>query len=52
MKPPKSILDRTFKYVPAAQTDLAKRFAAIRRDMAAQAKLPKATVREIGRKVK
>lgn len=50
MKPPKSILDKSFKYIPAAQTDLAKRFAAIRREQAAQAKLPTATVRAIGRK--
>jgi len=29
---PKSILDPTFKYVPAAETDIRKTFARIRRE--------------------
>lgn len=30
----KSILDPTFHYIPAAQTDLRKTFSRVRRDMA------------------
>ena len=33
----KSILDRTFKYVPAAKTDVAATFARIRREQRARA---------------
>jgi hypothetical protein len=33
----KSILDRDFKYTPAAATDLKKKFAQIRKQQAAQA---------------
>ena len=41
MKPPKSILDPTFVYVPEAQTDVRKTFARIRREQKAQAEQPK-----------
>lgn len=37
MKPPKSILDRSFEYVPSAQTDLRKTFARLRREEKAKA---------------
>lgn len=36
MKPTKSILDPSFKYTNAAQTDIAKTFARVRREMRAQ----------------
>lgn len=49
MKPPKSILDPAFKYIPAAQTDLAKRFAAIRKAQKEAEKMPKAAVTAIRR---
>lgn len=32
MKPPKSILDRSFQYTPSAQTDLAKTFRRVRKE--------------------
>ena len=32
MKPPRSILDRAFKWVPPANTDVAATFARIRRE--------------------
>jgi hypothetical protein len=35
MKPPKSILDRSFQYTPSAQTDLAKTFRRIQREQRA-----------------
>jgi len=34
------ILDKSFKYVPAAKTNLAKTFARIRRELAEQGKNP------------
>lgn len=34
----KHIFDKDFKYIPAAQTDLKKTFARIRREQAADAK--------------
>lgn len=37
----KSILDPTFRYVPASKTDLKKTFARVRREMAAQAEAAK-----------
>lgn len=33
MKPTRSILDRTFKYTPAAATDLRKTFARVRKEL-------------------
>lgn len=33
MKPPKSILDKTFKYTPSAQTDLKKTFDRVQREI-------------------
>lgn len=34
----KSILDKSFKYVPAAKSDISKTFARIRRELAEKAK--------------
>ena len=47
----KRITDPGFKYVPASKTDIAATFRRIRREMEAQAAKPKASVREIKRKV-
>ena len=48
-----SILDPKFKYVPAAQTDISKRFKAIIRQQKEQQKKPaSATVRQIRSKAK
>lgn len=45
---PKSILDPTFHYVPAMQTDLRKTFARVRREMKKQdVKEPAAKLRVI-----
>ena len=46
----RSILDQSFKYIPASKTDIAATFRRIRREMEAQAAKPKASVREIKRK--
>jgi hypothetical protein len=35
MKPPKSILDRSFQYTPSAQTDVRKTFRRIQREQRA-----------------
>lgn len=49
----KSILDPSFKYVPAAKTDLRKTFARIRREMReADRQAPQAPVIPIKRKEK
>ena len=47
----KRITDPSFKYVPSSKTDIATTFRRIRREMEAQAAKPKASVREIKRKV-
>jgi hypothetical protein len=46
MKPPRSLLDPTFRYTPAAATDLRKTFARIRREQrkAAQAQQPQRVI--------
>ena len=36
MKPPKSLLDPAFRYVPAAKTDVAATIRRVRREMAEQ----------------
>ncbi len=36
MQPPKSILESDFRYTPSHQTDISKRFQAIRREQARQ----------------
>ena len=46
----KSILDRQFKYTPAAETDLKKTFAKIRRLQREQATRPTAAVTPIAAK--
>lgn len=43
----KSILDRSFRYTPSAETDLRKTFARIRRKQREMAHQPKAEVYEI-----
>ena len=56
MKPPRSILDPTFRYVPAASTDLGRTFARLRRELSARdranAEETARVVRPITRKAK
>ncbi len=52
MKPPRSILDKAFVYVPAARTDVAKTFKRIRDRERANAKEVAAVVAPITRKVR
>jgi len=49
MKPPRSILDRSFRYVPAVKTDVAATFARVRREQLAR---DRATTEETARVVR
>lgn len=46
------LLDPAFKYTPAAQTDISKTFARIRREMKEAAKAQPANVKPLRQKVK
>jgi hypothetical protein len=52
VKPPKSILDAAFRYVPSAATDLAKTFERIRRQQRDQKKKDDAVKAEADAKVR
>ncbi len=51
MKPPKSILNRAFRYTPAAKTDIRRTFARARRELAAAAQVEQENRNEAASKV-
>lgn len=48
----KSVLDRSFRYVPSVETDLRKTFARVRREQKERAEAQAASEREAASKVK
>jgi len=48
---PKSILDKSFRYTPAASTDVAKTFERIRREQKKNAEEAKAKVQNFPRRI-
>jgi hypothetical protein len=46
MKPPRSILDKSFHYTPAAQSDIRQRFRRIRRQLLEEARRKEAEAAE------
>ena len=52
MKPPKSILDPAFKYVPPAKQDCAATFRRVRKELAEQALQTSKVVRPLKKEAK
>jgi len=51
VKPPRSLLDKDFRYTPSAKTDLAATFRRIRKELEAQQQRQAANESEVAAKV-